>query len=1531
METPKSSRVHLLRSLAMGGLLVLMFEGHSVAQASAACCFAGTSRATAALNPPQGEDTRFFTAGGSSFPNLAIGIMRPRRMLELPYTIREIRTVGGGVASNNGLPVKVGLLDAVNAPTGCQNSMLNSMTYFQPAPRNEAGVSTPSLAGTYVNTKVYPRPEIAYASTLAQSGAAGTPTKLFESDKYYGFLDWGNDCGNQDRRCLPQTSAAAACTRAGAGLLASAGCQQCLATRGYWLNPETDSSITDNRAGAFAGNWLNFQPPKFLVMRLALKTVLKEAAAGTMRIAIFTADRSTVGSGAENIEPLDPPCSNLAGPNRDGVGNTLTGLAYQDDDKNPIAEVMTNIGQYFSEYGRWETIFGTKKTTRDIDFNRDGNAGRPHCTSCTKTFILLFSDGRGDEGNPRCVADGSGNAVAPCSRVNRCTEEGMGMEDDGNIWISDLVPGYGRAVATGDGIRKTPANTCDRDYADDIARFLYETDMYRNGDLIDAVRDDARQFSVTYTIGVGSNFNSRQRVLAEVAKAGGGKYMNATSYRAMVDALRLVFTEVNRQATSFSTSSASQLQTSSGSSAFVPRFKPDRDRLWNGFLYRWGVFNEFVEDRDLNADGDKEDVLLVQKVVPPATAQRTDIVTEDEQGNFILPNNGNRKATPWWEAGERLNNLAATRALDARRIYTALDDSAPYGRIDSRDSVIEFTENNVSRLLPYLGLEGTNVCSILAESLVDPTVTTDLTLCARMLIRYTRGHDTLDVDGNGDRNEARENLLGDIFHSNPKLLDVPSDKFLCDLGLDPQCARTIYATSTSSGAATPLARYTVNGTEIDAYTKYREQYKGRDRLVLVGANDGMLHAFHAGSVISPAPPITRDNVLPDSHDKGTGDEVWAFIPPDLLNKLQLRISEDAHHFFVDGDVLIRDVWVDKTTGTVGTKEWDEFRTMVVISERRGGNHYVALDVTEPMSGQTWPKPAFRWIFPQPCSDEGYEVGETFMSVAPKPPPIGPVLLKTTDTRFPVRQGVNTEERWVVFLQGGYDTNYSRGQGLYVLDMGSGNMLWKAYFDRSQTPSAANPTGSPVNKYLRYPISAPIGAVDFGRGDGRLDQDGYFDTALVGDSGGQLWVLRMFAPGERTIDPSASSSNESSAKLVSNWYLARAFQQDGTEVTDVSTEPGVGTLQSTTNLATINPIHSIVEAAYQTETGALRAYFGTGDRYNLRDPRAGTCRVDNPMACAKYGCEWKSDLTLDYGGKRVLSHMHFLGGSFKHLTRSTTASAQTDACTYRSARQVDVLTSCPGSWNPGTIKDIERQCSGSPFTCTNPTNTLGVGDYQNTSFSDTGLNRNRFYGLWAYGGARSFRVGVSTTESVAGANAFDGNRVRDTAAAPNGLTDVTAATATTGGASSSGNGWYVNMGTLPERTASGAAIVASCSLWNSIEAASATMSACNTGQTFATRLYQANVWTGQPNCAVSLNGARSVSRQLRSPPPEPAVTVAISSTGQIKYQPQSFEPGGTQAMTQEVSSSTDVLQLVYSLELTQQMHTCRHDNADAGCP
>ena len=114
-----------------------------------------------------------------------------------------------------------------------------------------------------------------------------------------------------------------------------------------------------------------------------------------------------------------------------------------------------------------------------------------------------------------------------------------------------------------------------------------------------------------------------------------------------------------------------------------------------------------------------------------------------------------------------------------------------------------------------------------------------------------------------------------------------------------------------------------------------DSFAGRDHLVLVGANDGMVHSF----------------------DAGDGTELWAYIPPCVLGNLHKL--KNGHIYGVDLDIKAADVEFDSG-----------WRTILMGGLRQGGNHYFALDITDTTDpvplwevtdeemGQTWSTPSF---------------------------------------------------------------------------------------------------------------------------------------------------------------------------------------------------------------------------------------------------------------------------------------------------------------------------------------------------------------------------------------------------------------------------------------------------------------------------------------------------------------------------------------------------------------------------------------------
>jgi len=272
-----------------------------------------------------------------------------------------------------------------------------------------------------------------------------------------------------------------------------------------------------------------------------------------------------------------------------------------------------------------------------------------------------------------------------------------------------------------------------------------------------------------------------------------------------------------------------------------------------------------------------------------------------------------------WNAG----TLLAARAASSRTIFTMIGGSREL-----------FTTGNAALSAAALGIS-------------TGDFTADLNTRTRV-IDFVRGLDALDDDGDSNTAEEREWKLGDIYHSKPVLVFPP-----------------------------PL-----NSPDPD-YGDFKNANASRTTVVLVGANDGMLHAFRASD----------------------GAELWGFIPPDLLGELQEMVKTvGPHWYFVDASPIVADV---KTGGA--------WKTVTVFGERRGGRFYHALNVTDTSD------PLYLWGFTDA------EMGETWSE-----PAIGNVRLSDGTVKY------------VAFVGGGYDTddNNASGRAFYVIDLENGTKLWE---------------------------------------------------------------------------------------------------------------------------------------------------------------------------------------------------------------------------------------------------------------------------------------------------------------------------------------------------------------------------------------------------------------------------------------------------------------------------------------------------------
>lgn len=287
-----------------------------------------------------------------------------------------------------------------------------------------------------------------------------------------------------------------------------------------------------------------------------------------------------------------------------------------------------------------------------------------------------------------------------------------------------------------------------------------------------------------------------------------------------------------------------------------------------------------------------------------------------------------------WSAKERLSTVSAS----ARTIY-----------FNDGGALSEFVPANLSAEM---------------AALFEPCGAAGLTQCANegfaadvgsaQIVEFIRGEDTLeDQTDNAIRVlRNRESKLGDIVNSQP-----------------------VYVKKS------PFS-YTDTG-----YAKFAEGNEDRQGVVIVGANDGMLHAFNAD----------------------TGDELWAFVPTPVMGnlyKLADSAYADNHQYYVDGPIAVADICADQPCRDNG----NGWKTILVAGLGKGGKGYFALDITDTTA------PALLWEF---TAEDDSNLGYTFGN---------PIITKV-------------EGKWVVVFASGYNNTEGDGRGrVFMLDAVTGAKL-----------------------------------------------------------------------------------------------------------------------------------------------------------------------------------------------------------------------------------------------------------------------------------------------------------------------------------------------------------------------------------------------------------------------------------------------------------------------------------------------------------
>ncbi|MGH2627144.1 MAG: pilus assembly protein, partial [Anaerolineales bacterium] len=345
-------------------------------------------------------------------------------------------------------------------------------------------------------------------------------------------------------------------------------------------------------------------------------------------------------------------------------------------------------------------------------------------------------------------------------------------------------------------------------------------------------------------------------------------------------------------------------------------------------------------------------------------------------------------------------------------------------------------------------------------------------------------------------------VLGDVFHSNPVVTGGPANS--------------------------PFFANNVNG-----YREFAQKHRFRRKMLVVGANDGQLHVFDAGIFrdkngdgVADSNPLLSES-LREEFDDGTGRELFAFVPRAALRPLKDLYAGSGTNrtWSVDGTVTIAEVRIDPdfvgvpdpdTPGCVNAPECGpEWRTVLIGGMREGGSAYYALDITQPdtirddddrlpeveegewvpgcfgTDASTAPPagcgsvrfPAQLWEFTERYVDASGRVnrldedGEGGADLAQtwSIPNIG---------RIRVIENARAVDKYVAVFGGGLDTSNLAGNWLYMVDVETGQAIYKQELDGAAPSEPA--------------------AVD-------TDQDGYLDRVYIGTTRGLMYRSDLRGP------------------------------------------------------------------------------------------------------------------------------------------------------------------------------------------------------------------------------------------------------------------------------------------------------------------------------------------------------------------------------------------------------------------------------------
>ncbi len=429
-------------------------------------------------------------------------------------------------------------------------------------------------------------------------------------------------------------------------------------------------------------------------------------------------------------------------------------------------------------------------------------------------------------------------------------------------------------------------------------------------------------------------------------------YFPVSSAAGLSQALSDIFSIVNEGAKDFASATVSSVQAGAGQMVYLATFNAAKNRsIWNGR----------VNGYRLDPQGSLQ--IGAKTISDP----------NDPNRGLTLPAPSNSPSSLIWNAGQ---NLVQTPGTGATNPAAVLFPGAPLSSGTYADS-----SNDAVTTIPTHFYPGRKIVFSLPVSMPSPVTTLPLSSAGgvperRWDLTYSPtapwwpsakallGPQTAppgvlspavtDADAAntlrflwGDRDavmtttEASQRYqglkLGDVFHSTPVVVGQPGD-------------------------------YPYYVADLHSYQKFFRTYRQRRRVLFLGANDGLLHAFDAGAFgrDPSACQALSDGTTPPCYDFGTGAELFAYAPRSIFQNFK-RLKDatgpqsKTDEWTVDGGPAGADVFIDanhagtpdparrawKTILVGGMREGSAFEGTSGATPRTSAGSYYALDVTQP--------------------------------------------------------------------------------------------------------------------------------------------------------------------------------------------------------------------------------------------------------------------------------------------------------------------------------------------------------------------------------------------------------------------------------------------------------------------------------------------------------------------------------------------------------------------------------------------------------